>query len=113
MQMAFYKKGDKDKALSYLRQAVAIDYDLDIAQQSLGQVYNDMKEYDRAVMHFKHAIEINPGYQSAYVGLTLAYWHLEKYQEALQAIDKYLELDPGSEDAKKIRAAIQEKLHQK
>ena len=113
MGVAFYKKGDKEKALFYLRQAIAIDYDLAMAHQSLGTVYNDMKEYDRAVMHLKRAIEINPGYKTAYVELILAYSKLGKKQEALQAIDKYLELDPGSEDAKKIRAAIQNKLQHK
>ena len=85
-------RGEYNKALTYAKQALAID---PLNVESYCQVMTDlycMGSYDEVIEHFYKAIDINPNNQLAYRVMGHLYLRQNRYKNALEAFEKIREI---------------------
>lgn len=92
-----YQKGDTEKAMANLQEAVAKKDDLVMARSMLGDLYRARSDYDSARQQYEVVARLDPYEYSNHYRLGLAYQLLERLQEAAASYLKALNLKP--EDA--------------
>jgi tetratricopeptide (TPR) repeat protein len=63
---AYVIKGEYDRAISDLDQAIRLDPNLAMAYNNRGGVYENKGDYDRAISDYDQAIQLDPNYAAAY-----------------------------------------------
>jgi len=95
--IAYIKKGDYDRAIADLTQAIRLDPNYADAYISRGSVYNEKGDYDRAIADLTQAIRLDPNYAIAYVVRASAYYSKGDYDRAIADFTQAIRLDPNSE----------------
>lgn len=89
-------KGDTQKAIADLEEAVKIDPELLEAHNSLGAAYIRSREFGKAVEQFRQAVKIDPSVCIAQTNLALALMLTNQNEEAERAARRAVELDGTS-----------------
>ncbi len=102
-------RGELEKALKKVRQALDIDADYQGAHQlssaiketyyGRGWTFFDEEQYGKAITAFKNAINIDLKFKEAHCHLGVIYIEQERYTEAVKALEKAVEIDPGFKEA--------------
>lgn len=97
--IAYWKKGDGQKALEHYRKAISLDNSYALAYSNLGALYLSIfmrsrkrEDYFQSMEYFKKAIELDPDLAVAYRGLGLGYKAIGKTEEAISIWEKALGL---------------------
>jgi tetratricopeptide (TPR) repeat protein len=83
-------------AEEYAHRAVALDPQLPLAHQLLGELYLYHSQIDEAIAEFRKELEINPGNAMAYYKLADGYSRVEKFDEAERSLQRSIWLDSTS-----------------
>jgi tetratricopeptide (TPR) repeat protein len=97
------EKGDIQRAIRHLRQAIKIDPQFAEAHNSLGVKYMLLQDYAQAAAAFGEAVRLRPDSGEPHSNLGVALHGLKRYAEAERQIWLALEIDP---QAVKTRFAL-------
>ncbi len=97
---AYYKKGDRQKAIEYYRQALNQKPDFGLAYYNLGLAQKDNGQAEEAIASFKAAIGNAPGLLDGHFQLGVLYFNTGKREEAQAAFREVIKLSPKSESAR-------------
>lgn len=86
---------DYEKAVTALKQAIALDPTFALAFGQLADAYDRLGRHAEAVEACKVALTIDPNDAAAYSRLGSAYRHQNKLPEAIEAYKKAVSLDPN------------------
>jgi tetratricopeptide (TPR) repeat protein len=99
--LAYWRKGDDQKALEYYRKAISLDDSDALVFSNMGALYFSIfmrskkrKALIQSMEYFKKAIELDPNLAAAYRGLGAGYGILGQTKEAISILEKALELSP-------------------
>jgi len=98
-------QGNGQQAITYFREALAIDPHFAGAHNDLGAVYLTRGELSQAVEQFQKTIELAPQHRLALSNLSIALIRMKRYREAGEIARRTLELEPGQTRAHLILAA--------
>jgi len=97
---AYYKKGDRLKALEYYQKAVALKPDFGLALFNMGLVYRDNQQAAEAIAAMRSALAHAPNFLEAHFQLGLLYFNSGKLAEAKKSFGDVLRLAPRTENAR-------------
>ena len=97
----YYKMGDYQKAIKYLKEAIELKPDFPKAHHNLGLVYMATGDYAKAVSSIKRAVELAPDEAPLYLDLGKAYKLDQEYNKAYQAFKKAASLAKDNTSLKK------------
>jgi lipoprotein NlpI len=91
---AYAGKGENDRAIQNLDQAIRMKPDSPFAFSSRGSAYGGKGEVDRAIQDFDQAIRLQPDYADAYFNRGDAHRRKGEHDQAIRDFDKALQLKP-------------------
>ena len=106
----YLAKGELDKAINSLRQAISYQQDVRAMlplYSNLGYAYLRLERYEPAEIAFKDALKIDSNYVSAHYGLASTYLRQNKIDEGLFELKRVIEIAPDSREAQYARDTIQ------
>lgn len=103
-------KGNFEKSIASLTEALQLEPDHKLALVSRGSAFLKLNSIDEAIKDFNQAIEIDPNYARAYHLRGIAREQIEDYESALADISKAIDLDPEYGAAFYSRATLLTKL---
>lgn len=92
--VATLKKGDQEKAIAQLEEAVVLNPSLRMARMTLGELYVARKEYEKAIPQLEVATELDPYTLRNHYNLGLSYQLLNRMQESAHAYLRGLKIAP-------------------
>jgi Flp pilus assembly protein TadD len=92
--IAFAKKGQYDRAITYFSKALDKNPGFAVAYHNRGSIYVIKGQYDKAISDFNKALEINPKNAEAYYMRGNAYADKKQYELAITDYNKVIEIDP-------------------
>jgi tetratricopeptide (TPR) repeat protein len=99
--VALGRKGDYDRALADLNEAIRLDPNSAVAYNSRGIAYrlranhgHSRADYDRAIADHTEAIRLNPNFPAAYRNRGAVYNSIGHYDRAISESDEAIRLDP-------------------
>lgn len=95
--VAYFKKGDAQKAKEYYDKSLEINPALVYTHNELGKLYMSAGDYQRAVEEFKRATTGYELYDEALFNLGICYLKLGKTLEACESFRKVIEISSVSE----------------
>lgn len=118
LAMDYKNKGEYEKAIKELLEAIEIDPKYSRAYSLLGNIYSDLGKPYQAIEAFKKAIENDPQNSKSYNNLGVELYKIGKKIEAFESFKKAIELDSNNyeaynniavilEDFKKYNEAVQ------
>lgn len=96
----YLDKGDRERALTFLRRSVQASPGNDAVQAELGDLLFSMGGADEAVGHFLAALEIAPKRALLHYRLGLVYLKTADYDQARSCFLKVIDLEPTSDIAR-------------
>jgi tetratricopeptide (TPR) repeat protein len=111
--LAYFDKGEYDKALIDLTQAVKLNRNYADGFYNRGKVYQKKKEYGKAILDYTEAIKIEPGYAGAYINRGLVYYSSKEYENAILDFKQAIEANPLEIEAYFNLAYLYSKLDKK
>lgn len=87
-------KGDLDKIITDLKDAIVLDPDLNEAHYFLGVAYTRLQNKDKAIKAFERAIEVEPRRELSYIVLCNLLWSKNEYEKAVRISSIFLEKFP-------------------
>jgi tetratricopeptide (TPR) repeat protein len=95
LAMAYHEKGQEEKLVALLRNAVEIDRDNAVAYNNLGNALKNLDRHDESITAYEEAIRLNPGYSGAYYNLGLIYADVKGQKgKAVELFTKAVEIEP-------------------
>lgn len=91
---ALSAKGDDDKAIEDLNEAVRLDPQSAMAFNNRGLAWQKKKKYDQAIQDFTTAVEIEPKLYTAYKSRGLAWLAKKNFERSLADFDTAIRLNP-------------------
>jgi tetratricopeptide (TPR) repeat protein len=92
--MAFYRLQEIEPCRVAAEKALAINQRQPKANNYMGNVYGDQKNYEMAIEYFLKSIEADPKYSYPYHGLGIVYYDQKNYEKAIEYYEKAIEADP-------------------
>lgn len=96
---AYYKKGDRPKAIEYYKKALAMKPDFGLAYYNLGLVYKDNKQMEEAIAAMRSAVTYAPTFLDAHFQLGVLSFEAGKRDQARKAFEEVVRIAPQSEIA--------------
>jgi lipoprotein NlpI len=87
-------KGDLDRAIADLNQAIRLDPKFALAYSNRGLAWEDKGEFDRAIADYDEAIRLDPKLALAYSNRGLVWYRKGELDRALADYDEAIRLDP-------------------
>jgi len=78
---------------------------------TLGIIYRRQGRFEEASEQYRRALKVNPKDENIYYNLARTFFELEDYKQARQSLIHALEINPGFEEAAKLLAIVDSKLH--
>lgn len=97
--VAWYEKGDYEKAIDYNKRAIRLDPNCAEAINNLGVVYSKQGNLDIAMDCYKKATRINPNYAEAFNNIGVVFYKQGYLQKALELFEKAIEKNPNCDKA--------------
>ena len=107
-----YQKGDNDKAMANLQDAVSKKNDLVMARSMLGDLHRSRSEYDAAREQYEVVTRLDPYEHQNHYRLGLVYQLLERLQDAAASYLTALNLKPDDGPSNMSLAAVYYSLNQ-
>jgi tetratricopeptide (TPR) repeat protein len=104
--LTYLKKQDYERSRDEFLKDSAVEPDLALNYDELGDVYALMQQDGDAEKSYRDALRLDPRLVSSQVGLAKIYQREEKYPQALAAIDSAGKLDPDRTDVHYLRGQI-------
>jgi Tfp pilus assembly protein PilF len=104
--LAYYKKGEYQKAIESYRQALTSFPSYSICYANLGLAYEALMKWDEAVDAYEKAISYYPEYSSAHLNLGKLYLRLGRNDLATRELNLAIEVDPRSSHAEEAREIL-------
>ncbi|MGH6754466.1 MAG: tetratricopeptide repeat protein, partial [Bradyrhizobium sp.] len=92
--VAHRNKGDNDRAIADLNEAIRLDPKLAMAFNNRGAAYNEQGDNDRAVADYNEAIRLDPRFVMAFNNRGNAYSDKGDKDRAIADYDETIRLDP-------------------
>jgi tetratricopeptide (TPR) repeat protein len=92
--VAYYEKGDYDRAIHDLGEAIRLNSSNENAYYSRGLAYKKKGDYDRAIQDFTEAIHLDPKFERAYYDRGNCYINKVDYDRAIAEFDEAIQLNP-------------------
>ena len=106
----YYDKGDYNRAIAEVTEAIRLDPKLSNPYTDRGQYYYSLKKYDEAIANFDQAILLNSGDIAwAYGDRGNAYYAKGEDQKAIDNYDHAIAIDPNYAAAYTARGLLYEK----
>ena len=94
----YIDKGNYQKAMTYIEEALRLDPFYWDAHFNLATIYNKRGEYDKAIEELKTVLDLKPNFFRAYVNLGNIYRETGYVDKAIEAYKKAMEIDKKSGD---------------
>lgn len=95
LAMAYHEKGEDEKLVALLQNAVAIEGDNAVAYNNLGNALKNLKRYEESITAYETAVRLNPGYSGAYYNLGLIYADVKGQKDkAVALFTRAVEIEP-------------------
>jgi tetratricopeptide (TPR) repeat protein len=104
--LTYLKKQDYEHARDEFLKDAAIEPDLALNYDELGDVYSLLQQDSDAEKNYREALRRDPRLVNSYLGLAKAYQREAKYPQALNAIDSAAKLDSGRTDIHYLRGQV-------
>jgi tetratricopeptide (TPR) repeat protein len=104
--IAYYMKGEFDRAIADYTKAIALDAKNAKAYYNRGLAYHEKGEVDRAIANYTKAIALDPNFALAYNNRGVAYAMKGDKEQAIADFRKALEIDPLDQYAKESLAEL-------
>ena len=104
--LTYLKKQDYERSRDEFLKDSAVEPDLALNYDELGDVYALMQQDGDAEKSYRDALRLDPRLVSSQVGLAKIYQREEKYPQALAAIDSAGKLNPDRTDVHYLRGQI-------
>ncbi|MFZ1991210.1 MAG: tetratricopeptide repeat protein, partial [Alphaproteobacteria bacterium] len=91
---AYNRKGDKDRAIADLNQAILLKPDDAVAHNNRGRAYFDKGDYDHAIADLDRAVALDPNDTTTHNNRGLAYAGKGDYVHAIADFNQSIALDP-------------------
>lgn|SRR5262249_14464224 len=91
--VAYRYKGDKDRALADINQAIQLDPNAANHYNNRGIIYRMNGEYDRAISDYDEAIWLKNDYPAAFYNRAITYTEKGEYDKALADFETVLRFD--------------------
>jgi Tfp pilus assembly protein PilF len=92
--IAFVAKGDLDRGIADLDQAIKINANFATAFHNRGNAFGEKGDLDRAIRDYDQAIKINPRGAQIYYDRGVSYYSQRKYDLAIADFDQVVRIDP-------------------
>ena len=92
--LAYYDKGDDDRAIAEFNEAIRLDPKFAYAYSSRGLAYDHKGNLDRADPDYNEAIRLDPKYAQAYFNRGNAYYQKGDDDRAIADYSEAIRLDP-------------------
>lgn len=92
--VAWYEKGNYEKAIGYFKKAVNSNPDLGEAFNNLGVAYAKQGDYSKAIDCYKKATLNNPNYATPFNNTGVAFYKLGYLEKAIKYFEKAIKADP-------------------
>ena len=100
MGWAYFKKGDRPKAIDCFKKALDMKPDFGLAHYNLGLAYKDSQKPEEAIGAFRAAITNAPTLLDGHFQLGVLYFNTGRREEAQKAFAEVIRLSPASESAR-------------
>jgi len=104
--LTYLKKQDYEHARDEFLKDAALEPDLALNYDELGEVYSLMQQDSDSEKSYHEALRRDPRLLTSWAGLAKTYQREEKYQQALTAIDEANKIDPERTDIHYLRGQI-------
>jgi tetratricopeptide (TPR) repeat protein len=104
--LTYLKKQDYERSRDEFLKDVAVESDLALNYDELGDVYSLMQQDSDAEKSYRAALRLDSRLINSQVGLAKVYQREEKYTQALAAIDSAGKLDPNRTDIHYLRGQV-------
>jgi tetratricopeptide (TPR) repeat protein len=111
--VAYYGKGDLDKAIADYAEAIRLDPKYALAYYNRGVAYEKKGEWDNAIAEYTEAIRLDPKYARAYNNRGNAYYGKGDWDKAIADYTEAIRLDPKYAWAYRNRGNAYEKKGEK
>jgi tetratricopeptide (TPR) repeat protein len=99
MGLVAYRDGEREIALEFINEAIAINPSIAEAHDNLGIVLLDIGNLNNAIISFQNAIAIKPNFANAHFNLGTAFQRLGQQESAITCFRKSLGLTPENAKA--------------
>ena len=104
---AYYRKGDKGRAVEYLQRALAIDPKEPQSANTMARIYLEDGNVDKAKRILSGVIENHPNYANARLNMGIALYKEQDFRAAKKEFNKVLELvDKKSDEGQLARGYL-------
>jgi tetratricopeptide (TPR) repeat protein len=104
--LTYLKKQDYERSRDEFLKDAAVEPDLALNYDELGDVYSLLQQDGEAEKSYRDALRLDSRLVNSQVGLAKVYQRQEKYTQALAAIDSAGKLDPDRTDIHYLRGQI-------
>jgi tetratricopeptide (TPR) repeat protein len=108
MADSLYKRGDRQIAIEYWKQAIERSPTSETVAANLANVLFSLGRDDEAISYYQKAVEIDPGRQDTRLGLAYVYLHRDEFDKARAELAKIIALQPASATAAEARKLLDE-----
>jgi len=100
MGWAYYKKGDRQKAIECYKKALAMKPDFGLAYYNMGLAYKEGKQTSEAIAAFRSAVTQVPNFLDAHFQLGILYFDTGRREDARKAFEEVVRIAPQSENSR-------------
>ncbi|NIM91555.1 MAG: tetratricopeptide repeat protein [Candidatus Aminicenantes bacterium] len=104
--VAWYEKGDYEKAIKYYMKAVELNPDFFEAYNNLGVSYAKQGNYSQAIKCYKKATKKELNYATPFSNLGVAFYRLGYLDRAIKYFEKAIEVDPNYKRAYHYKVVV-------
>jgi tetratricopeptide (TPR) repeat protein len=97
--LEYRKRGDLDKAVVFLQEAIRQRPDYAPYHYELGVTFAQRGLMDQAIEEYRQAIRLKPDYLSAYSNLGMIYANRNQLDDAIHVFGVFLQIDPNVAEA--------------
>jgi tetratricopeptide (TPR) repeat protein len=108
--LAYYKKGEHQKALDSYKQALELSPSYSICHTNLGLAYEAVGRWEEAIDAYEKAFFYYPENAAAHLNLGKLYLRLGRNDKAAKELNLALDIDPRGPHAEEVRELLQKHL---
>ena len=97
--LAYYNKGQHDRAIADFDEAIRLRPDYPLAYSNRGNAYDEKGQYDRAIQDYDEAIRQRPDFAEAYFNRAYVRENKRQYERAIADYSEAIRLNPDYADA--------------
>jgi len=104
--VAWYERGDYDKAIKYYKRAVELNPDFVEAYNNLGVSYAKQGNYSQAIECYKKAAKKDLNYATPFSNIGVAFYRLGYLEKAVKYFEKAIAADPKYKRAYSYKVVV-------